>query len=419
MEVSPSSFKAHKDDPTSETPDFDNYNDMLLTPSSPASPRVHRVSPPMPRIVYIRIDNLPPGKSWKQIRYFIGGIIHHSNVLQVKLLPIITSIVPPFPQFQSCIVTLKRNDSQLNKLLVELNSSQWEYHPLVGYVIPPPSHHNPMAPATPSHPPPASSLQFFPQFMMPPQMMIPQPASVTSTPRQYHSHPHQNNQQRFFHQPESEADHHSRKLRQIFNEVGFRKQMTSRGMCQLLLENFPPCLQLEREDVEQDHHQQHQSLLPSSQGTAAAQTDPLPVLVTSNPERYGKLKWTVLKDFIKLKCPKLLEIETTTNTREFYVGVYEDHELDIELKVVDKDVNTDSPASSTQILEDTTVALDSLSLAENGSSPPRIVRATIFKAVVGFHSPDLCNMCLANLQGQEYSLGYKLKVQKLPPYQWW
>ncbi|CCH60260.1 hypothetical protein TBLA_0C04640 [Henningerozyma blattae CBS 6284] len=87
------------------------------------------------KTIQIRIDNIPPNKNWKEVRYLIGGIIHHSNILQVKLLPPLTSIVPPFLTFHSCLITLKNKLGwdQINRLIAILNNYQWDFYQLYAY----------------------------------------------------------------------------------------------------------------------------------------------------------------------------------------------------------------------------------------------------------------------------------------------
>lgn len=305
------------------------------------------------RAIYLRIDNLPPGKTWKQVKYLIGGIIHHSNVLKVKMLPLMSSIVPPFIPFQSCLVSLRGglDGSSLSELLMSLNTFQWDYYNLYAYTLP-----QPMEMGAPG--------EERGRFFQPPM-----------------GHFHQGFQQAV---PELKAGlgdglgaGNSRRLRQIFNERSFRKQMTGRGMWQVQLSNFPPFLKLDTMET------------VSPEDDQALQDKGVPELETEQPEKFGRLRWTVLKDFIKLKCPKLLNLEEKAadgienNTREFYVGVYEDAEEQVRLKI---------------------------------SGETKIVKSTVYKAIVGFNDKELCDLCLENLQGQEYSLGYRLKVAHLPPY---
>lgn len=426
------------------------------------------------RVAYIRIDNLPPGKTWRQVKYLVGGMVHHTNILQVKMLPPVQSIVPPFMPFQSCIVSLKRSDSQLNRLLIDLNGYTWDYYRLVAYAVPP--LHTPNGGAMGEQAPP---------------MMMP----YAPMPTMYFPSVHQSSFSRQLQQS-------GKKMKQVFSEESFRKQMTARGMWQLLLEGFPPCL--------------HWDVSSNDTSRRASQLEPTITIRTSHPEKYGKLKWTVLKDFIKLKCHKLLEMDSTgatANTREFYVGVYEAQEVnvDVDLKVdesrpnpaqdsnqvhsesqsgtnpphdtpqeaeeakhndqdhyqnqnrlqnqnyaedPEKDnaqsragtqnrtasgkvleqeedkangekKNTEEPNGGIPLfeaselenhpdVEDAAHSLEQLSLQPSH----RVVSATIYKAIVGFHSRELCDMCLESLQGQEYSLGYVLNVTELPAYEW-
>ena len=56
-------------------------------------------------VLHVRIDNLPPDKSWSQVRQLVGSIVPPSLVLQVKMLPPMSSMVPPFQLIKSCVVT--------------------------------------------------------------------------------------------------------------------------------------------------------------------------------------------------------------------------------------------------------------------------------------------------------------------------
>ncbi|CUS23272.1 LAQU0S09e01046g1_1 [Lachancea quebecensis] len=394
---------------------------------------------PETRVAYIRIDNLPPGKTWRQVKYLVGGMIHHTSILQVKMLPPVQSIVPPFIPFQSSIVSLKRSDAQLSRLLMELNGYTWEYYPLVAYAVPPlhvPSsagygeglglgfgfgsasagaggaHSAGDIPGSPHVPGSAPTPMMMPFTPMPAMYFPP----LAQEPFARHVQPH------------------GKKMRQVFSEESFRKQMSARGMWQLLLEGFPPCLHWDVNGADGATFHQSPPLGPP----------PAVHISTAHPEHFGKLKWTVLKDFIKLKCHKLLEMDNmgaTTNTREFYVGVYEDCEVrtDVEIpeqnsdhkangaEVSDKCLKEQTPettatgsptgsptVSAEQELEEATQSISRLSV----SSSHRVVSATVYKAIVGFHSRELCDMCRESLQDQEYSLGYKLKVTELPLLEW-
>lgn len=466
--------------------------------------------------IFLRIDNLPPGKTWKQVKYLIGGIIHHSNVLKVKILPLMSSIVPPFIPFQSCIVAMKStlDNTALNDLLIGLNTYQWDYYNLYAYTLPPldmmqqqqnasvppamidnkstsgvPERGSSSNDSSNSNTPANGAYLYgspLPPGPPPSHTMLPPPAAfgdpnamsinggIGSMPhssllglpprrRQYYQPQLPPHQQRFMNPnpntgipmknknvgdiyfPNANADlsmhgptdgglptisnsnnagiigsnsNNSKRLRQIFNEKSFRKQMTGRGMWQLQLENFPPFLKLdtlERLDPEDDKILEEKGLK---------------FIETGQPEKYSRLRWTVLKDFIKLKCPRLLNLQehsqastsprdgsgfnnnnnssnnnNNNNTREFYVGVYEENEEQIRLKIVPykEETNIDEKADA------------ALEGDENGQLS--VVRATVYKAIVGFNDKELCDLCLEYLLGQEYSLGYKLKVTQLPPFE--
>ncbi|KAK5781501.1 hypothetical protein RI543_001049 [Arxiozyma heterogenica] len=622
--------------------------------------------------ILIQIDNLPPNKNWKQIKYLIGGIIHHSNVLQVKLLPPMASLISPFFMQQSCLVTLTNtlNDDMINDLILSLNSYTWDNYDLYSYVIPnlispvnispfplnfssfsttattattssassspftsysiaaqhelkqvkekeneinypssppytylpflypmiPPTMYLPqkqyrkeqkndflkksftssqknslnslLSPVITSNSPnndistiniptfqkndttniktnekqeqipfpsfipiiptssPSSSLQQSGVMLLPQTSLVPpiptitnmmppippisfplpqfssQPTSAsismkqpfqdktfgskvatsplmqnqslynskqvintskstastidysattanttTSSPsttessrsfapnfKKIYSYPqhfintYDTNNEMInsstaaggsdfgrgipFYCPEQTNDMmgmttdpkfiypymgHKRianpfkqpkKLKSIFNERNFRKQMTERKMWQLKLDNFPPYLLPETET----------SINFEVLGQEKLKID----IVTNMIEKYGKLRWTILKDFIKLKCPKLLNLRGQHNesisdtTREFYVGVYEAEEVKmiVDIKPENK-------------MED-----------ESADKGRRIVQmeAILYNAIIGFHNKEYFDICLKNLQDQEYSLGYKLHVTELPPY---
>lgn len=536
-----------------------NNGSSRNTPKSSAGKSA--VGPAAHRSVLVRIDNLPPGKSWKEVRYLIGGIVHHSNVVQVKMLPLMSSMVPPFVPFQSCIVTLKSqvDPESLNELLVNLNTYQWHYYNLYAYVLPPldatpqflamPEQPSALLPSrdessiSPSSSDDHMESQTPDDTPMTPSLLYPTPvpgpaptpagpagppgsatpinaaaaaaaaaatAAATATPcppaaptammslspglgpgptsplgalnggmpavaphlpfmgmgpgpprRQYYQpnmygsrkfggaagglpyasghssgrNSHRNsrgssssnsgngngneNDGPSNHKP-SAADRYmlsaaaaaaaataatstanqkfgaslnnssrgnitnnnSKRLKQIFNERTFRKQMTSRKMLQLQISGFPPFLKLDSWEPLQAEN--YRSL--GEQGVQLVETD--------QPEKYGRLRWTTLKDYIKLKCPRLLSLQgedsSENNTREFYVGVYEDHEEPVGVKIESDDQE----------------------FPEYG-----LTSATIYRAIVGFNSSALYDSCLDTLRDQEYSRGYKLEIKDLPPYE--
>lgn len=468
------------------------------------------------RSIIIKIDNLPPDKNWKQIKYMLGGIIHHSNILQLRLLPPVKSIVPPFMTSQSCIVILNESlegDSILN-LLGSINSYEWDNYELHAYILPPISNVTPFkAPILPSmnypsprfpndfgtenagdmggkvdidprsdanqsipmaiypgnvptqgplgfsYPPPASFSQIpqgnqmtssknpktsddlnmegvptdqraitKPPTFLDPQfspMYAPYPVHPNFPTMGYHQtlplppfghgplmSPILSNGDMMGFQPFSpyysvlqpplnnlpgdgpsyartpygrqtfNPFKQAKNLKNIFNEQNFRKQMTSRGMWQLKLSNFPPYIipdSLKERALEDDEES----------GTGNGKEEGKTVIETDLTTRYGKLRWTVLKDFIKLKCPKLLHLQNSgsisvtgrDSTREFYVGVYEEEKRNCIVK------------------------MDGMAYDAVG---------VFFSAIVGFHSKKLFDLCYKSLEGQEYSMGYILKIEKLP-----
>lgn len=502
----------HSSDATSVS-SFDNQ-DWYLIPNLMNS---HFNSVMDSRPIVLRIDNLPPGKNWKQIKYLIGGIIHHSSVLKVKLLPLMTSLVPPFISFQSCIVTLKSSldEDSLNDLLMELNTYQWDYYNLYAYTlpIPAPPPPPPLSPplnqiissdfesstdnehssneSTPNTakktflypmPPPGALQGGLPNVLpngipsgiaagmpamspapmmnpqqlaanasMPPQPMMNlptqrrpyyQPAVLTFNQRSsfgplpnnmrmknnslsaYSYYP-QNNRAMATGQSESfksfskqvngnlSGASSSRGLKQIFNERSFRKQMTGRGMFQLQIENFPPYLKME-------------TLISLNEQQEVQLREKGPkIIATSQPDLFGRLRWTILKDYIKSRCPKLLNLQeklksqsetsqdgvATNNTREFYVGVYEDDEVQVQLNIISQDDTQDKVGK-----KDTT-AVEGPTTDEEKDIQKNIVNAVIYKAIVGFNDKELYDTCFENLRDQEYSLGYKLKVSRLSPFE--
>ncbi|AET39392.1 uncharacterized protein Ecym_4330 [Eremothecium cymbalariae DBVPG len=434
--------------------------------------------------IRIRVDNLPPAKNWRQIKSFLSQFIPYEQVLNVKVLPLMPSMAPPFIPLQSCIVLL-RQDTDWPHLLVQLNGVQWDYHTMVALLLPnfiPPDSPQLLAGAVAPVGAAAGPVSSSPSGSS--------NGSSTNNHRfghhnhHYHSQHYsqqqqQHSQQEHGHQdrqthglrmalhpqftpgvptlvPNGHAQHLNRRLTQIFNEATFRRQMSQRNMYQLQLSNFPPCLhwdevvkttgdtslsfdqqpfsgksadgsceasaspsqphqqQKYHNSEQQQHPQQMTALIPQPHVLQDENNEIVPdlTIMTPHPEKFGKLKWTILKDFIKLKCPKLLEIDHKTqgtalsNTREFYVGVYEDSESHVEIILLpgDKpDRIIGGPLSEQQTLEMV------------GDEPKRFkVRATLFQAVIGFHSKELCDLCFDSIDGEEYMLGYKLQVQKLP-----
>ncbi|KAG0666193.1 hypothetical protein C6P44_003656 [Monosporozyma unispora] len=560
-------------------------------------------------VILIEIDNLPPNKTWKQIKYLIGGIIHHSNVLQVKILPPMTSFLPPFITLQNCIITLQStlSNDMINDLISTLNLYTWDNFDLYAYILPtttsssPFSYMNypniipqqqqqqhvrnssnsdtsanlpfpfpmispmyipqqqqfnqtsspkkgyndtpltpnsiskspsvkldlenkntlnnnnnnnkakmvypppPFVPMLPTSPPPQQKQQQQQQQQQPtmimsppngvavplppiptiPGMIPPPPNALPFTtpyfatkqqPRHHHPHPQSNygnfipsvsfktryggsttsstsgsppsivtgykrryshnqyknpldmsneikdNLQESYQERQFSPDlltqdllyyyptqtrynllnkrnanpfKQPNKLKNIFNEVNFRKQMTERGMFQLKLDNFPPYL------------------LPETETLMTNLKDEEIDIHTDSIEKFGKLRWTILKDFIKLKCPKLLNLRGQynesigNNTREFYVGVYEAEETKL---IVDIKPGDDK---FTQVDEEDFADDDD----SFGSNKIVEMEAILYNAIIGFHNKELSDMCFENLRDQEYSLGYKLHVTVLSPYE--
>lgn len=298
--------------------------------------------------IKIRIDNLPPGKNWTSVKYLISQFIPFKQILNVKLLPLIPSMAPPFIPLQSCIVIL-RHYSDWPYLLLQINGYQWEYHTLGAIILP---------------------------SLMP-------ILSRDST--------------------SNNSISNGRKMRQIFNEQSFRKQMSSRNMWQLKVSNFPPCLHWDEVIKSND-------LEPQPHVVLKGETFNLKLIIkTSHPEKFGKLKWTILKDFIKLKCPELLKIDRLNpkNTKEFYVGVYEDDEIDVKIILNPNEHDKDQIE---EVNDDIIKGLNNLNIED---LPTFNVRATKFKVIIGFHSKKLYDACFNTLNGQEYMLGYELNVEKL------
>ncbi|AHY75945.1 ADI_G0030760.mRNA.1.CDS.1 [Saccharomyces cerevisiae] len=588
------------------------------TASTKAAPRKKTYS--QSNGIPIRIDNLPPGKTWAQVKYLIGGIIYHTNILQVKMLPPMTSMVPPFITFQSCIVILKNSidNESLENLLLTLNTYQWDYHDLFVYLLPytndspslrypeisdsnndvrsaPDETKRSISPRYASHvssvtpqPPSASTppSQFFsfspevslrknesitplptpvpvpvgvpplappphgpfstsmlpmlgappgtlPNMQMPYQTTLPSPtaaattggplASPTHYPRRRHFyHQNQSQFQKYMHNsprnpdtgtgPRLSQQHHlslrnnkinpsyneisalynlnmasnsnnngnipttstngddralqaknggtitpsqtqinHKRLKHIFNEKSFRKQMTNRGMWQLKIINFPPYIPIEF--LEKLSESDFNELMNQEKFTV------IEIKEKGQLEKFGRLRWTVLKDFIKLKCPKLLRLQerqflqqqneasllnesmdalkisenentngsannstytnggprtSINNTREFYVGVYEDHE---EATLLRFKLPEDELEEFNRNLPTTFAQSGNVSDSEGDSKAKYFKVSTIvYNAIVGFHDKELSDLTFESLQDQEYSLGYKIQVMELPPF---
>ncbi|CCE64911.1 hypothetical protein TPHA_0J00890 [Tetrapisispora phaffii CBS 4417] len=506
--------------------------------------------------VVIEIDNLPPDKNWKQVKYLLGGIVNPKSIIAIKFCPLITSVAPPFMTFQNCIVTLKFPESRINAdvsyLLYKLNSYHWDYFNLYAFVLSlpsvemyntaPPHLYSSYAnvknlPSEPQnnfefrhtkednfHETYASDTfeggpQFNPQFVEghglhypnPHMSQIPQispthhnqsmfhPSMLkmppSTLPRQaYHQRQHVQNHEaplhvhRYYDNSQyysmnerniktskkkdssglstiiNERKKHSilklvnetslklddmhiletpenslknrKKLQQIFNENIFRTQMTARNMYQLQIENFPPYLQTETEVEEINEI-----------------SADIKCIVTDRAEKYSRIKWSVLKEFIKLKCLNFLnkqvsnnnnkvsikqsdkemsssddtkkkifsdnEIslvanelslnDTSSTTKNFYVGMYEDHDELLKVEIIPSDSNKESETEKAGSSHEQ----NGNSIEQNKSV--KYMMGTFYKAVVGFHDKEFYNICMRAINDQEFALGYKLKVAELPP----
>lgn len=563
--------------------------------------------------ISIRIDNLPPGKTWAQVKYLIGGVIYHTYILQVKMLPPMTSMIPPFVTFQSCIVILKSSidKESLENLLLTLNTYQWDYHDLFVYLLPyandpmplryseasdndldsanedmnrsvSPRFKNHVSSVTPQPFDSAPSSQYFnfspelglqmnengtplptpmsvpvsvppppphgpfptsmlpilgappgalPNMQMPYQATLPPSTAAASGPlgspshyprRRHFYHQNQSQFQKYMqnnsrnlgtgtgphppHQhhlssrnnkinpsyneisalynlnmasnpntitgsnantngedrvleiegggaiPSSQTQINHKRLKHIFNEKSFRKQMTNRGMWQLKILDFPPFIPIEL--VERISDSAFTELLDQGKYTV------IEIREKGQLEKFGRLRWTVLKDFIKLKCPKLLQLQerqflqqqrndvsllnesidalkisenenagknmnngtyanggsrsSINNTREFYVGVYEDHEESTLLKF--ELPNDELVEFNKHVQNISTLGEDTSELEDNNHAKYFRVSAIVYNAIVGFHDKELSDLTFESLQDQEYSLGYKIHVMELPPF---
>ncbi|AMD19990.1 HCL161Cp [Eremothecium sinecaudum] len=404
--------------------------------------------PPMPQeaipnqMIRIRIDNIPPAKNWRHIKGFLTQFIPYEQVLNVRVLPLMPSLTPPFMPLQSCIVLLQQN-TDWPSLLMQLNGLQWEYHTLMAIVLPNfiPTDGGAGRLGGVSRPNNSTGSGGNVEIRSRGggRYENQQDTPVRGMRRSIHSD---------FEPPDissltlnNSVPHHSRRLAQIFNENSFRRQMSQRNMHQLKVSNFPPCLHWDEvvkttsvaasDSVAKEGGEESKSATAEgSDASEGKKTNSAPgpqphvlqdekneivpdlTIMTSHPERFGKLKWTILKDFIKLKCPKLLEMENKShgavlsNTREFYVGVYEDSSIRVEIILLpegEPDKIIEGPLSSEQENE---LKIDKTKRFK--------VQATLFKAVLGFHSKQLCDLCLEAMHDEEYMLEYKLQVERLP-----
>ncbi|KAG0671480.1 hypothetical protein C6P43_002477 [Kluyveromyces marxianus] len=336
--------------------------------------------PPELMNIHIRIDNIPQGKDWKQVRTFLSKFIPRDHILNIKVLPAMATMTPPFIPITSCVCVLHAS-VDWNSLLMQLNGVQWEYYTLGAILLPPPALAPAMGPALgaphlsganagvagvpsgsgrtlqPRQPhqhavrqhrvgsggvagmylgpgPTPGAAQGPGPGPGPGPGGLPGPDNGTSSSRQqqHHQHQHQHQHQR----PQSTSGpsgmpHQPRKLKQLFNETSFRKQMSSRSMYQIKFKNFPPCLHW-------DEIVKFKTMGIAGQHVTRAGTAPDLIVKTLEPQTYGKLKWTMLKDFIKSHCPELFE---NTSSFEFYVGVYESGELDVEIQLCEPQDETE------------------------------------------------------------------------------
>ncbi|KAH3902755.1 uncharacterized protein SCDLUD_000344 [Saccharomycodes ludwigii] len=93
-------------------------------------PNSHQPQQPITKM--IRIDYIPMGKTWKDIKYFIGGVIHHTQILQVTILP--ESQQPNPKKSLSCTV-LFQSEKVVPTIILKLNGAKWGSNTLLAYPI--------------------------------------------------------------------------------------------------------------------------------------------------------------------------------------------------------------------------------------------------------------------------------------------
>ncbi|KAL6940613.1 hypothetical protein ACO0QE_004523 [Hanseniaspora vineae] len=70
----------------------------------------------------IQINNIPAGEKWKQIKYYIGSCIHHTNILEGMVLPYYQQ--PDPANSKSCLVLFK-NPAVAQEAFYKLNGAPW------------------------------------------------------------------------------------------------------------------------------------------------------------------------------------------------------------------------------------------------------------------------------------------------------
>ena len=70
----------------------------------------------------IQINNIPVGEKWKQIKYYIGGCIHHTNILEGMVLPYYQQ--PDPANSKSCLVLFK-TPAVAQEAFYKLNGAVW------------------------------------------------------------------------------------------------------------------------------------------------------------------------------------------------------------------------------------------------------------------------------------------------------
>lgn len=373
----------------------------------------------------LQLGNVPLGKTWYQVKQVLAKFVPGNCVLGVQVVPAAAAGPNMGAVCQLAFITLRQDTPRCAELMLHLNNYVWDGHPLWAFFL------SPRAPAAPTAmpvwygmppPPPAMSIANGPVSAMQPQHMSSMQqlpgATVYGTAHDVHGRRTRRdfpflkyNAAVLLDQRDRYQDHHTRdaqhvsmqnssrtahvsangaegktnglvsapgqphstskRLKHIFNEKTFRKQMTSRDMYQLKLTNFPPCYLLE-------------TLTPTENDPDAPTIKQL--------EKYGRVRWTILKDYIKLRCPQVMALQgESDNTRSFYVGVYEAKESRTKVNVLDEQTDDDSIS---------TFEIDTVE----------------YNAIIGFHNKELYDECLKQLDNQEYANGYRLQASPLAEY---